>query len=103
MHLHISCLGCDQIKLETMKMVCGHNICRNCLMKYSATEHPKSSVRCEICNIETKVLMMSVSIPNRALCQILHEVEQGLGRKLYSGNAAAMMKAQLLDLSLIHI
>ena len=80
-----------------MKMVCGHNICRTCLMKYSATEHPKSSVRCEICNIETKVLMMSVSIPNRALCQILAEVEQGLGRKLYSGNASAMMKAQLLD------
>lgn len=73
MHLHVSCLGCDQIKLETMKLVCGHNICKTCLQRYSATEHPKSCVRCEICNIETKCLLMNVSIPNRAMCQLLVE------------------------------
>ena len=82
MHAHVSCLGCDEIKTDTMKMVCGHNICRDCLNKYSATEHPKSSVRCDICNIETKVFLMSVSIPNRAICLLLHSVETRLGRKL---------------------
>ena len=85
MHLHVSCLGCDQIKTETLKMICGHNICRGCILKYSEMEHPKSAIRCEICKIETKVLLMTVSIPNRAMCLLLAEVETYLGHKLNSG------------------
>jgi len=88
MHLHTSCLGCDQIKVESTKMVCGHNLCRSCLTRYSATDHPRSSVRCEICNLETKVLNMAVSIPNRAICKILLEAEEAFGRKFYSGTIA---------------
>ena len=84
MHLHVACLGCDQLKLETMKLVCGHNICRICLTRYSATDHPKSCVRCEICKIETKVLLMNVSIPNRAICSLLNDAEAKLGRRLCS-------------------
>ena len=68
-----------------MKLLCGHNICRSCLNKYSSSEHPKSSVRCEVCQIETKVVLLSISIPNRAVCQILIDVQVVLGRKFYSG------------------
>ena len=70
-HLHVSCLGCDLIKAETMKMICGHNICKTCLNRYSSTEHPRSSIRCDVCLLETKVVMLTVSIPNRAISQIL--------------------------------
>ena len=85
LHLHVSCLGCDLIKNETMKLLCGHNICRSCLNKYSSSEHPKSSVRCEVCQIETKVVLLTISIPNRAICQILIDTQIVLGRKFYSG------------------
>lgn len=68
-----------------MKLLCGHNICRSCLNKYSSSEHPKSSVRCEVCQIETKVVLLTISIPNRAICQILIDVQIVLGRKFYSG------------------
>ena len=73
LHLHVSCLGCDQIKPETMVLICGHNICKTCLNKYSSTEHPRSSIRCDVCLLETKVVLLSVSIPNRAVCDILIE------------------------------
>lgn len=82
-------------------MICGHNICRECLIKYSATDHPKSSVRCEICNIETKVFLMAVSIPNRAMSKLLHDVEKHLGFKLMSGKKlAAAKKRGSLDQSI---
>ena len=64
---------------------CGHNICNNCLNKYSSTDHPKSSIKCEGCDVETKVVHMVTSTPNRAVCQILLDAESVLGRRLYSG------------------
>ena len=72
-HLHTSCLGCDIIKLDSMSMICGHNICRTCINKYSRTDHPRSSIRCEVCAIETKIIMLTVSIPHQAICSILLE------------------------------
>ena len=71
LHLHVSCLGCDQIKQETMKLVCGHNICRECLNQYSYTDNTESSIRCDVCAIETKVVLLSVSIANRAISSIM--------------------------------
>ena len=84
-HLHVSCLGCDQIKQDTMKMICGHNICKQCLNKYSSTEHPRSSIRCDVCMLETKVVMLTISVPNRSICEILIECQVVLGRKFFSG------------------
>ena len=39
--------------------------------------------------------MMKVSIPNRAICALLNEVEEYLGRKLFHG-AIAKKKAEWL-------
>lgn len=68
LNAHVSCLGCDQLKTESLMLLCGHNICHSCLTLYSKTDHPRSSVRCEVCSIETKVAHLSISLPNRAIC-----------------------------------
>ena len=79
----ISCLGCDKVKTEIMMLLCGHNICRTCLSSYSSTNHPKSSIRCEVCNLETKVLHLTMSKPNIAISEVIISVQQYLGRDFY--------------------
>jgi len=59
-------------------LLCGHNICSQCLTLYSKTDHPRSSVRCEVCSIETKVAHLSISLPNRSICEDLIEIRQSL-------------------------
>lgn len=63
---NLSCLSCDKIKKDMLMMVCGHNICTVCLAVYSHS-HTRSAIRCEVCTIESKVLQLKVSMPNRAL------------------------------------
>ena len=50
-------------------LLCGHNICQTCMQAYSKTDHPRSSIRCEVCSIETKVSHLTISLPNRAICE----------------------------------
>ena len=68
---NISCLGCDKVKTEVMMLICGHNICRTCLNSYSSTNHPKSSIRCEVCNLETKVLNLTLSKPHIQIAEVV--------------------------------
>ena len=68
-----------------MKLVCGHNICRECLNQYSYTDNTESSIRCDVCAIETKVVLLSVSIANRAISSIMLDAQSTLGRRFYSG------------------
>ena len=75
LHIHVSCLGCDQIKQDMLTLLCGHNICQQCLQQFSKTDHPRSSVRCEVCCIETKVNHLSISLPNRAVSEVLTEIK----------------------------
>ena len=72
--MHVSCLGCDLVKSDSLMLLCGHNICSSCLTLYSKTDHPRSSVRCEVCSIETKVAHLSISLPNRSICEDLTEI-----------------------------
>lgn len=76
LHVHISCLGCDQIRTDSLMLLCGHNICDRCLQRYSKTDHPRSSVRCEVCSIETKVQHLAISLPNRAICEDMTEIKE---------------------------
>ena len=82
--MHVSCLGCDQIKPEIVKLICGHNICRSCLNRNSSQDHPKSSVRCDVCEIVTKVVQLVVSIPNREVSELLLKIQKIFGRKFHS-------------------
>lgn len=85
MHLHISCLGCDEIKKDILTLQCGHNICRTCMNKYSSTEHHKASIRCEECSLETLVAHMNMKVPNRALALEMLVLEKYIGRKFRVG------------------
>lgn len=75
LHVHMSCLGCDQIRTDCLMLGCGHNICKSCLSMHSKSDHPRSSVRCEVCKIETKVASLVISLPNRAVCEDLTDVK----------------------------
>jgi hypothetical protein len=59
----ISCLGCEQVKQESMMMMCGHNLCNECISKHSESYY-KNSVKCEACFIETKVKNLEKSMPH---------------------------------------
>ena len=61
-------------------LLCGHNICRTCLNSYSSTNHPKSSIRCEVCNLETKVLHLTMSKPNIEISRVIISIQEFLSR-----------------------
>jgi hypothetical protein len=44
-------------------MVCGHNLCTDCISKYSES-YFKNAVKCEACFIETKVTNLEKSMPH---------------------------------------
>ena len=81
---NISCLGCDKVKTEVMMLICGHNICRTCLNSYSSTNHPKSSIRCEVCNLETKVLNLTLSKPHIQIAEVVIQVQEFIGRNFHA-------------------
>lgn len=83
-----SCLGCDKVKVEVMMLICGHNICRTCLNSYSSTNHPKSSIRCEVCNLETKVLNLTLSKPHIQIAEVIIQVQEFMGRNFHADMAA---------------
>ena len=82
LNVHISCLGCDRVKPDTLMLLCGHNICSACLSQYSKTDHPRSSIRCEVCSIETKVTNLAISLPNRAICDEMLDIKVRIDRLL---------------------
>jgi len=51
-----------------LMMICGHNICAGCLYIHSHS-HTRSAIRCEVCVLESKVIQLQVSLPNRALTE----------------------------------
>lgn len=91
--IHLQCLSCDTIKQEALMLLCGHNICKTCLAVYSATDHPRSAIRCEECTIETKINHLVISMPNRAFCSSYLEIksifEEYLKKKDYESTSSS--------------
>jgi len=58
-----------------LMMACGHNICNDCLSKNSQS-HLKSAIRCEVCALETKLLQLEVSMPQRSLSRAYLTVKE---------------------------
>ena len=74
---HISCLGCDEVKKDNMMLLCGHTICRDCLAKYSSINHPKSSIRCDVGKVETKINYLILPLPARNVSEVfLHLISK---------------------------
>ena len=93
----VACLGCDEVKKETLMMLCGHAICRQCLERYSSSKHPKSSIRCEVCNLETKVHFLVYSIPQRQVSEIYLKIVNTVAREFGSSMGHKLLQIRQKD------
>jgi hypothetical protein len=60
----IVCLSCETLTSEVQMLMCGHNICKECIRKHSNMAHYRSLIRCEVCFQDTLVGQVIDSIPN---------------------------------------